>query len=74
MGWVNKVVRVKVSVMSRIFTPLVVQTSSGEQPASYPKGNEGSFPKLRCPGREADHLPSTSAKVKKMWVYTATPL
>jgi hypothetical protein len=24
-------------------------------------------------GREADHSPPTSAKVKKMWIYTSTP-
>jgi hypothetical protein len=31
-----------------------------------------------CPmglwGREADHSPPTSAEVKKMWIYTSTPL
>jgi hypothetical protein len=25
-------------------------------------------------GREADHSPPTSAEVKKMWIYTSTPL
>jgi hypothetical protein len=25
-------------------------------------------------GREADHSPPTSAEVKKMWIYTFTPL
>jgi hypothetical protein len=24
-------------------------------------------------GREVDHSPPTSAKVKKMWIYTSTP-
>jgi hypothetical protein len=27
----------------------------------------------RRPGREADHSPPTSAKVKKTWIYTSTP-
>jgi hypothetical protein len=26
------------------------------------------------PGREADHSPPTSAEVKKMWIYTSTPI
>jgi hypothetical protein len=25
-------------------------------------------------GREVDHSPPTSAEVKKMWIYTSTPL
>jgi hypothetical protein len=25
-------------------------------------------------GRETDHSPPTSAEVKKMWIYTSTPL
>jgi hypothetical protein len=28
---------------------------------------------LKRPGREADHLPPTSAEVKKTWMYTSTP-
>jgi hypothetical protein len=28
---------------------------------------------VKRPGREADHSPPTSAEVKKMWLYTATP-
>jgi hypothetical protein len=28
---------------------------------------------VKRPGREADHSPPTTAKVKKMWIYTATP-
>jgi hypothetical protein len=30
-------------------------------------------PGVKRPGREADHSPSASAKVKKMWIYTSTP-
>jgi hypothetical protein len=30
-------------------------------------------PGVKRPGREADHSPSTSAEVKKMWIYTCTP-
>jgi hypothetical protein len=37
-----------------------VQNGSGAHPASYPMGTTGSFP-----GGEADHSPSSSAKVKE---------
>jgi hypothetical protein len=30
-------------------------------------------PGVKRPGREADHLPPTSAEVKKTWVYTSSP-
>jgi hypothetical protein len=41
-----------------------VQNGSGAHPASYPMGTRGSFPGLKWPGREADHLPLSSAEVK----------
>jgi hypothetical protein len=42
-----------------------VQTGSGAHPASYPMGTGGPFPggEVR-PGRDADHSPPSSAKVK----------
>jgi hypothetical protein len=49
-------------------------SSSGVHPTSYKMGTEGSFPGLKRQGREADHSPPTSAEVKKMWIYTSTPL
>jgi hypothetical protein len=30
-------------------------------------------PGVKRPGREADHSPPTSAELKKIWIYTATP-
>jgi hypothetical protein len=30
-------------------------------------------PAVKQPGREADHSPSSSAEVKKVWRYTSTP-
>jgi hypothetical protein len=48
------------------FTPhLNVQTGSGAHPASYIMGTKGSFPGVKRPGREADHLPPSSAEVKE---------
>jgi hypothetical protein len=34
---------------------------------------EGFFPVVKRQGREADHSPSTSAEVKKMFIYISTP-
>jgi hypothetical protein len=34
----------------------------------------GSFPGVKRQGREADQSPLTSAEVKKMWIYTSTPI
>jgi hypothetical protein len=31
-------------------------------------------PGVKRPGSETDHSPPTSAEVKKMWIYTSTPL
>jgi hypothetical protein len=55
-------------------TKHIVQTGSGVHPTSYKMGTEGFFPKVKRQGREADHSPPTSAEVKKMWIYTSTPL
>jgi hypothetical protein len=52
----------------------IVQTGSGVHPTSYKMGTGGSFPGVKQQGREADHSPPTSAEVKKMWLYTSTPL
>jgi hypothetical protein len=42
-----------------------VQTGSGAHPASYPVGTGGPFPGGKArPGRDADHSPPSSAKVK----------
>jgi hypothetical protein len=35
----------------------------------------GTFsPGVKRPGREADHSPPAGAEVKKMWIYTSTPI
>jgi hypothetical protein len=36
-------------------------------------GNGGPFSGVKWSGREADHSPATSAKVKKKCIYTSTP-
>jgi hypothetical protein len=40
----------------------------------FKMGTDGSFPGVKRQGLEADHSPPTSAEVKKMWIYTSTPL
>jgi hypothetical protein len=45
---------------------LCIQTGSGARPASYTMGTGGSFPGGKAwLGHDADHLPSSSAEVKK---------
>jgi hypothetical protein len=56
----------------KIFTSPIVQTGSGVHPTSYTMGTRGSFPRVKRPGREADHSPPTSAEVNKIWIYTST--
>jgi hypothetical protein len=36
-------------------------------------GTEGTFPRVKRPGLEADNSPPTSAEVKKICIYTSTP-
>jgi hypothetical protein len=51
----------------------IVQTGSGAHPAFYPRSIGALSPGVKRPGREADHTPPFSAKVKKTWVNTSTP-
>jgi hypothetical protein len=46
----------------------IIQTGSEAHPASYSVGTRGS-----SNGGKADHSPPTSAKIKKMGLYTSTP-
>jgi hypothetical protein len=48
------------------------QTGSGVHLVSCPVGTEGSYPGGKQPGCKADHLPPSSAEVKKVWSYTST--
>jgi hypothetical protein len=50
-----------------------VQNGSGAHPASYLVGSRDSFPRVKRPGREADHSHPSSAEVKNAWSYTPTP-
>jgi hypothetical protein len=64
-------VRVPVEVRF-LFSLHVVQTGYGAQPPiQWVPGTLS--PGVKRPGREADHLPPTSAEVKNTWMYTSTP-
>jgi hypothetical protein len=64
-------VGVRVSVESRIFsTSSRPALGSTQPPIQWVPGTLS--PRVKQPGREADHWP-TSAEVKKMWIYTSTP-
>ncbi|PNF14032.1 hypothetical protein B7P43_G03593, partial [Cryptotermes secundus] len=38
-----------------------------------PVGSRMLYQGIKRQGREADHSPSSSAEVKKMWIYTSAP-
>jgi hypothetical protein len=67
-------VEVRVPVGSRMFISLYCQDQlwGSIQLILWVPGDP--FPGVQQLGHEADHSPPTSAKVKKTWVYTATPL
>jgi hypothetical protein len=50
------------------FSSLCVQTGSGAHPASCPMRTGRPFPGTKAgPGRDADHLPSSSAEVENVY-------
>jgi hypothetical protein len=50
-----------------IFLRHSVQTVSEAHPAPYPVSTGVSFPGVKQPGRETDHLPPFSAEVTNAW-------
>jgi hypothetical protein len=50
-----------------------IQTGSGDHPASYTMGTEGSYLRSEWLGHEADHSPPSTAKVKNEWSCTSNP-
>jgi hypothetical protein len=51
----------------------VVQTGSGDHPIPIQRVLGAFSPGIKRPGRDADHLPPTSAEVINTWIYTSTP-
>jgi hypothetical protein len=65
----------RVPVGSRIFTSPNRPHRLWGPPNLLSKGYGGALsPGVRRPGREVDHSPPTSAEIKKMWIYTSTPI
>jgi hypothetical protein len=52
--------------------PHSVQISSRAHLVFYPAGARVVSPGVKRPGREANHLPPSSAEVKNAWSYTST--
>jgi hypothetical protein len=50
----------------------IVQTGSGVNLSSYPKGTESAFPGIKWQERETDYSPPTSPEAKITWIYTFT--
>jgi hypothetical protein len=73
-GLGDRGVGVRVLVGSRIYLLHVVQSGFVVHPTSYPIGTGGSVPGVKRPVRETDHSPAACVEVKKMWIYTSTPL
>jgi hypothetical protein len=53
---------------------IAVHTDPGAHPASRPMDTGALSPEVKRQRREADHSPPTSDEVKKMWIYTPTPV
>jgi hypothetical protein len=52
------------------------RNDSETHPASYPIGTRGfslEGGRVKRPGSEVDHSPTTSADVMNIWIYTSTP-
>jgi hypothetical protein len=66
--------RVRVPVMSRIFTSPYRPGRLWGPPSLILNEYRGFFFRgVKSPGREAYQSPPTSAKVNKTWIYTPTP-
>jgi hypothetical protein len=67
-------VGVRVPVGSRIFSSSQRPDRFWGPPNLLSNGYRGALsPGVKRQGREADHSPSTSAEIKKTWIYTSTP-
>jgi hypothetical protein len=73
-GLEDREVGVRVPVGSRIFSSLrrLDRLCGPPNPIQWVPG--ALSPGVKLQGREADHSPPASAEMKKIWIYTSTPL
>jgi hypothetical protein len=72
-GLYDRGVGVRVPVGSRFFSsPKRPDRRSTQPPIQWVPG--ALSPGVKQPEREVDHSPPTSTEVKKMWIYTSTPI
>jgi hypothetical protein len=72
-GLDDRGVGVRVPVGSRILSSPRRPDRLWGPPNLLSNGQGGSFPVVKVAGREADHSPPASAKVKNMWICTSPP-
>jgi hypothetical protein len=72
-GLDDREVGIRIPVRSKIFSSLRLPDRFWAHPTFYPMGTDSFFPGVKRPRPEADHLPPSSAEVKKTWIYTSTP-
>jgi hypothetical protein len=66
-------VGVRVLVGARLFICSCRPDRLWDPPNLLSSGYRGFTAEVKRPRREADHSPTSSAEVKKTWVYTSTP-
>jgi hypothetical protein len=73
-GLDDRVFGVRVLVGSRIFSsPRLPGPALGPTQLSIQWVQEALSPRVKRPGREADHSPPANAEVKEIWIYTSAP-